>query len=84
MEMTLMPTPDEATAAAIAAALGCFLEEDRPPDAPAPALARSAWSVADRLAAQGIPPSRGAGGAAWASAARADRARRWSYGIVGI
>ncbi len=75
--------PDDDTVAAALAALERYLAgeqsvEDQVADAPA-----LAWRTAGKLAAQGLPPAR-SGAAGWASADRARRDDRWSYGIVGL
>ena len=83
MQVTLTPTPDADTAAAVIAAIACVIAPETANDPP-DALARSAWHAADALVAQGMPPTRNGAFATWCTAERARRAARWSGGIVGI
>jgi hypothetical protein len=83
MQLTLNPTPNQETAAAIAAALACALTQDSAGDEP-DALLRSSWQAAAALAAQRLPPTRNGAHAAWHAAERARRAERWSFGIIGM
>ncbi|MEO7912624.1 MAG: hypothetical protein ABIV47_23490 [Roseiflexaceae bacterium] len=83
MHVTLTPTPDADTAAAVIAAIACAIAPetaDETPDLPA----RSAWHASGALATQGLPPVRSGAFAAWHSAERARRAERWSGGIIGL
>jgi hypothetical protein len=84
MNITFNPTPEDDTAAAIVAALAAALAEDAAPAEGSAGQQRSLWSAAGQFAAQGLPPARSAAHAAWAAAERAERERRWSYGIVGM
>ena len=82
MQVSITPTPDSEVAAAVAAAILCYLDAQA---AVAPIEAdRAAWRAAAALEAQRLPPARNAAHAAWSSAERASRENRWSYGIVGI
>ena len=83
MYVTLTPTPDADTAAAVIAAIAYVIAQETADDTP-DAPARSAWSGARALAAQGMPPARNGAFAAWHTAERARRAERWSGGIVGL
>jgi hypothetical protein len=83
MQVTLTPTPDAETAAAVLAAIACAIEHDTAGDTRA-APARSSWRAAGALAGQGLPPARNGAYAAWHAAERARRAERWSGGIVGM
>lgn len=83
MQIQMTPTPDEATAAALAAAIACVIGQDSV-DKRLDSPPHSSWRAAGMLAAQGLPPSRDAAMAAWRTAERARRAERWSYGIVGM
>jgi hypothetical protein len=83
MQVTLTPTPDADTAAAVIAAIAYVIAQETADDTP-DAPARSAWSGARALAAQGMPPARNGAFAAWHTAERARRAERWSGGIVGL
>ena len=83
MQVTLIPTPDAETAAAVIAAITNVIGRETTgarPDAPA----RSAWRAGSALAAQGIPPARNGAFVAWHAAERARRAERWSGGIIGL
>ncbi len=82
MHMTINPTPDPDTAAAMIAAIACVIEQEAADDTPN-APGRSAWRASGRLVAQGLPPARNGAFAAWHAADRARRAERWSGGIVG-
>jgi hypothetical protein len=83
MQVTLTPTPDADTAAAVIAAIACVIAQETADDAP-DAPARSAWHTGSALATQGLPPARNGAFAAWHAAERARRAERWSGGIVGL
>ena len=83
MQVHMTPTPDQDTAAAIAAAIACSSMHDEGCDTP-DAPARSSWRAAGALAAQGLPPARNGAHAAWHATERARRTERWSYGIVGM
>jgi hypothetical protein len=83
MQVTLKPVPDEDTAAAVLAAIACVIEQGTA-ESTENAPARSSWSSAGLLAAQGLPGARNAAYAGWRSADRARRAERWSGGIVGM
>jgi hypothetical protein len=81
MHVTLIPTTDADTAAAVIAAIACVMAQetaDNRPHTPA----RSAWQAAGALAAQGLPPARNGAFTTWHAAARARRAERWSGGII--
>ena len=83
MHVTLNPTPDTDTAAAVIAAIACVIAEetvDARPDVPA----RSAWQAGGALAVQSLPPARNGAFAAWHAAERARRADRWSGGVIGL
>jgi hypothetical protein len=84
MKISFTPAPDDDTAAAIAAAIACLVEQEQLEVANTPAVSRSTWSAAGTLAAHGLPSVGGATHAAWASAERAGREGRWTYGIVGL
>jgi hypothetical protein len=83
MHMTLHPTPDDDTAAAVIAAIAAMIAPGTADDTP-DSSARSAWQAGGALAAQGMPPARNGAFAAWHAVARARRAERWSGGIIGI
>jgi hypothetical protein len=83
MQVQFSPTPDDDTAAAILAAIMCYLEPNALADSMA-ASPDSAWRAAGMLAAQGLPPSRGATPPTWSTAERTERAAHWSTGIVGM
>ena len=83
MHMTLTPTPDADTAAAVIAAIAAMIAPEAADDMPV-GPARSAWQAGGALVAQGLPPARNGTFAAWHTAERARRAERWSGGIIGI
>ena len=83
MQVTLTPTPDADTAAAVIAAIAAMNAPETAEDTP-DAPARSAWQVGGTLAVQGLPPARNGALATWHAADRARRAARWSSGIIGI
>ncbi|MBC8163447.1 MAG: hypothetical protein H7Z42_19740 [Roseiflexaceae bacterium] len=81
MSIRVADSPDDDELAAILAAVSALLAEAgdaTPPDAEP----GSAWRAAAVLEAQGLLASRCARDAAWGRNARAERARRWSKGIV--
>jgi hypothetical protein len=83
MQVTLFPTPDDDTAAAVIAAIASMMATkaaDEAPDAPV----RSVWQAGGALAVQGMLPARNGAFASWHAAERARRADRWSGGIVGL
>jgi hypothetical protein len=83
MHVMLTPTPDEDIAAAVSAAIAAIMAWETAgewPDAPA----RSAWQAGGALMVEGMPPARNGAFAAWRAIARAQRAERWSSGIVGL
>jgi len=82
MQVQFCPTPDDDTAAAILAAIACYVELDSAAESIAVARA-SAWRAAGRLEAQGLCPTRGDAQPKWPTAERTQRAARWSGGIVG-
>jgi hypothetical protein len=82
MQVTLTPTPDADTAAAVIAAIACVIVQETADDR-LDAPARSAWHAGSAMAVQGMPPARNGAFAAWHAAERARRAERWSGGIVG-
>jgi hypothetical protein len=82
MQVTLTPTPDADTAAAMIAAIAYVIAQETADDTP-DAPARSAWHAGSALTAQGMPPARNGAFAAWHTAERARRAERWSGGVVG-
>ncbi len=83
MQVQFSPIPDDDTAAAMLTAIACWLDSvsatDEINESP-----RSAWRAAGILAAQGLPPSRGATPPKWSTAERTQRATQWSAGIVGM
>lgn len=83
MQITLAPTPDPDTAAAVIAAIACVIAPQTADDTPA-VPARSAWHAAAALEAQGMVPARNGRFATWHTAERARRAERWSAGIIGL
>ena len=83
MQVTLIPTPDADTAAAVIAAIAYMIAQETADERP-DTIARSAWQASSALAAQGIPPARNGAFAAWHAAERARRAERWSGGIIGL
>jgi hypothetical protein len=83
MQVQFSPTPADDTAAAILAAIAYYLESNSP-TASIAASPGSAWRAANMLAAQGLPPSRGATPPTWSTAERTGRAAHWSTGIVGM
>jgi hypothetical protein len=83
MQITLTPTPDADTAAAVIAAIACVMEPQTTDDTPI-ASAGSAWRAATMLETQGMPPARNGTLATWHTAERARRAERWSSGIIGL
>ena len=83
MHVQFNPIPAEDTAAAILAAIACYLEPTSPADSTA-ASAGSAWRAAGMYEAQGLRPSRAAEPPKWSTAERNQRAARWSAGIVGM
>ena len=83
MHITLTPTPDADTAAAVIAAIAAMIAPEAADDMPG-VPARSAWQAGGALVAQGLPPARNGAFAAWHAAERARRAERWSSGILGI
>jgi hypothetical protein len=83
MHVTLTPTPDADTAAAVIAAIAAMIAPEAANDTP-DAPARSAWQAGGALAAQGMPPARNGAFAAWHAAERARRAEHWSGGIIGL
>jgi hypothetical protein len=83
MEVRLIPTPDDDTAAAALAAIACLIEQEyaaETRDTPT----RAAWRAAALIAAQRLAPARNGAHASWHAADRAQREGRWSYGIVGM
>ena len=82
MHVTLIPTTDAETAAAVIAAIACVIAQETADDQPH-VPARSAWQAAGALVAQGLPPARNGAFATWHAAERARRAEHWSGGIVG-
>ena len=80
MQVTLIPTPDADTAAAVIAAIAAMIAPETADDTP-DAPVRSAWQAGGALAVQGMPPARNGAFAAWHAAERARRAERWSGGI---
>ena len=82
MQVTLTPTPDDDTAAAVIAAIACVITQEAADDT-SDVPARSAWQAGSALVAQGLPPARNGAFAAWHAAERTRRAERWSGGIVG-
>lgn len=85
MSMTFSPTPDDDTAAAaITAIVACALTAPEAMQADADMPPRSLWSAAAQLSAQGLLPARSTARSTWSNAERTARARRWSYGIVGM
>jgi hypothetical protein len=83
MHITLTPTPDDDTAAAVSAAIAAMMAPETTGDTPN-VPARSAWRAGGALATQGLPPARNGAFAAWHAVARTQRAERWSCGIVGL
>jgi len=83
MQVQFSPTPDDDTAAAILAAIACYVESNSSTN-PLAAPSGAAWRGAGMLEAQGLPPSHGAPPPKWSSAGRSQRAAHWSTGIVGI
>ena len=83
MHITLTPTPDADTAAAVIAAIACLIAPETADDTP-DTPARSAWRAATVLEAQGMPPARNGTFATWHTAERTRRAERWSGGITGL
>ena len=83
MEVTLIPTPDADTAAAVIAAIAAMIGPLPAEDSPR-APVRSVWQAGAALAVQGMPPARNGAFAAWHAAERARRAEHWSGGIIGI
>lgn len=83
MHVTLMPTPDPDTAAAVMAAIACVIATEATEDM-LDTPTRSAWRTAAVAAAQGLPPARNGAFAGWHTAERARRAERWSSGITGL
>jgi hypothetical protein len=83
MHVTLTPTPDADTAAAVIAAIATMIAPETAGATPE-AAARSAWQAGGALMGQGMPPARNGAFAAWHAAERARRADRWSGGIMGI
>jgi hypothetical protein len=82
MQVQFSPTPGDDTAAAIVAAIACYIESDSTAERIAVPPA-SAWRGAGLLEAQGLPAARGATPPKWSTAERSQRATRWSAGIVG-
>jgi hypothetical protein len=84
MESLLFSTPiDDDLAAAVVAAVHCFVEQELPHERSA-LSPRPAWRAAAALAAQRLPPVRNAAYMRWSAAERASREGHWSYGIVGL
>ena len=83
MQVTLIPSPDAETAAAVIAAIANLMAQETAGDMP-DAPARSAWRAGSALAAQGMPPARNGAFVAWHTAERARRAECWSGGIIGL
>ena len=83
MHVSLTPTPDADTAAAVIAAIAAMITPEAANDMP-DVPARSAWQAGGALAAQGMPPARNGAFAAWHAAERARRAEHWSGGIIGL
>ena len=83
MQITLKPTPDDDIAAAVSAAIAAMIAPEAAGDTPG-APARSAWQAGGALVAQGMPAARNGAFAAWHAVARAQRADRWSAGVVGL
>jgi hypothetical protein len=83
MQVQFSPTPDDDTAAAILAAIACYLESNSPNN-PLDASSDSVWRAAGLLEAQGLPTSRGTPPPKWSTADRSQRAAHWGTGIVGM
>ena len=83
MYVTLTPTPDADTAAAVIAAIATTVASEAADDT-RDAPVRSAWQAGGMLAVQGLPPARNGAFAAWHAAERARRAERWSGGVIGL
>ena len=75
MNVTLNPTPDPDTAAAICAAVACVIAQAAVDELPV-APARSSWSAGAALTTQDMPPARNGAFAAWHAAERARRAEQ--------
>jgi len=83
MQLTLTPTPDDDTAAAIMAAISWVIQQQQAEGLIPPAR-RPAWRAAAVLAAQGLPPTRDVRRATWSAAERTSREGHWSHGIAGL
>jgi len=84
MEYASTPTPtDDDTVAAALAAVYRYIAHEQTAPVPSP-TPRSAWRAAAAIEAQGLSPARNGAHCAWGSVARASRAQRWSFGVLGI
>jgi hypothetical protein len=77
-----MPS-DEEIAAALAA-VRCYIKQRALDDVASAAAPVRAWSAAGAFAAQGLPPTRGGMHRTWGAVERAERASRWSCGLIGL
>jgi hypothetical protein len=75
------PPSDDEVAAALAA-VQCLLAEEQAP--PVEQAGMRPWQAAAMLESRGLLASRSSKSAEWPSAERANRALRWSKGIVGL
>ncbi len=82
MKMIVAGVYSDAELAAVVTAVSCVLAEEAAQSQDT-VIATSAWRAAAKLEGQGLVAARQTTGAQWGYAARANRARRWSKGIVG-